>query len=67
MCNQRARAFAQDLRRRVRAALASRVLVGSRMTKQPTNGATFYVALYIIEATTMLCGLIMVMVIALMR
>ena len=36
----------------------------------PTNGtpgATFIVALYALELTTIMCGLIMVMVIALMR
>ena len=34
---------------------------------QDTRGSTFFVALYAIEATTILCGLIMVMVVVLMR
>ena len=35
--------------------------------KQEERGQTFFVALYAIEVTTILCGLIMVMVVVLMR
>ncbi len=34
---------------------------------QDSRGSTFLVALYALEATTILCGIIMVMVVALMH